>query len=272
MKRILPFVLAVCSSPLFAQSEENPLAELDWKIGPTTSKVGSVATQKVDDGYVFLEASEVRKFDELTQNLYSPDEVGVIAPEDGSWFAVYSWDPIGYVKDDEKESLDSEALLDALRKGNVQSNADRRQRGWDEVTLVGWAREPHYDETTHNLEWALLFDSEGERSVNYNTRILGRGGVMSVMLVCRPEDLSSILPKFKAVLDGFGYTAGNRYAEFRAGDRIAEIGLSALIVGGATAAAVKTGAFKWLWKGIVVAAAAIVGLFKKIFGKGNRNQ
>ena len=77
---------------------------------------------------------------------------------------------------------------------------------------------------------------------------------MSVMLVCRPEDLSSILPKFKAVLDGFGYTAGNRYAEFRAGDRIAEIGLSALIVGGATA------------------AAAIGGLFKKIFGKGNRNQ
>lgn len=272
MKRILPFVLAVCSSPLFAQSEENPLAELDWKIGPTTSKVGSVATQKVDDGYVFLEASEVRKFDELTQNLYSPDEVGVIAPEDGSWFAVYSWDPIGYVKDDEKESLDSEALLDALRKGNVQSNADRRQRGWDEVTLVGWAREPHYDETTHNLEWATQFSSSDGPVVNYNTRILGRGGVMSVMLVCDPEELPTVLPRFKSALKGFDYTAGNRYSEFRAGDHVAEIGLSALIVGGAAAAAVKTGAFKWIWKGLVLIAVAIGGFFKKLFGKGKKSQ
>ena len=272
MKRILPFVLAACTSPLFAQSEKNPLAELDWKFGPTTAKVGSVASQRVEDGYAFLEAPEVRKFDELIQEPYLESEVAVIAPDDLSWFAVYSWDPIGYVKDGEKGSLDSRAIFEAIREGTAEGNAERRRHGWPELKLVEWSREPHYDETTHNLEWALLFDSEGERSVNYNTRILGRGGVMSVMLVCRPEDLSSILPKFKAVLDGFGYTAGNRYAEFRAGDRIAEIGLSALIVGGATAAAVKTGAFKWLWKGIVVAAAAIGGLFKKIFGKGNRNQ
>ena len=61
-------------------------------------------------------------------------------------------------------------------------------------------------------------------------------------------------------------------AEFRAGDHIAEIGLSALIVGGAAAAAVKTGAFKWIGKGLVVLVAAIGGLFRKIFGKGKRDQ
>ena len=99
MKRILPFVLAACTSPLFAQSEKNPLAELDWKFGPTTAKVGSVASQRVEDGYAFLEAPEVRKFDELIQEPYLESEVAVIAPDDLSWFAVYSWDPIGYVKD-----------------------------------------------------------------------------------------------------------------------------------------------------------------------------
>ena len=189
MKRILPFVLAACTSPLFAQSEKNPLAELDWKFGPTTAKVGSVASQRVEDGYAFLEAPEVRKFDELIQEPYLESEVAVIAPDDLSWFAVYSWDPIGYVKDGEKGSLDSRAIFEAIREGTAEGNAERRRHGWPELKLVGWSREPHYDETTHNLEWALLFDSEGERSVNYNTRILGRGGVMSVMLVCRPEDL-----------------------------------------------------------------------------------
>ena len=272
MKRILSLALAACATCVFAQSEEDPFAELDWKTGPTTARVGPVASQKVEEGYVFLEDAGTRKFLELNENPSSKSDVGVIAPDDLSWFAVYSWDPIGYVRDNEKESLDGDAILEALRKGSEQNNAERRRRGWEEMTLLGWAREPHYDETTHNLEWATKFSSSHGTVVNYNTRILGRGGVMRAILVCDPEELSDVLPKFKSALKGFGYTAGNRYSEFRAGDHIAEIGLSALIVGGATAAAVKTGAFKWLWKGIVVIAAAIGGLFKKIFGRGKRDQ
>ena len=95
---------------------------------------------------------------------------------------------------------------------------------------------------------------------------------MSVTLVCEPDKLSSVLPEFKSALRGFDYNAGNRYAEYRKGDRTAEIGLSALILGGAGAAAAKTGAFKWLWKGIVAIALAVGGLFKKIFGKGGEGQ
>lgn len=95
---------------------------------------------------------------------------------------------------------------------------------------------------------------------------------MSVMLVCDPEELPTVLPRFKSALKGFDYTAGNRYSEFRAGDHVAEIGLSALIVGGAAAAAVKTGAFKWIWKGLVLIAVAIGGFFKKLFGKGKKSQ
>lgn len=271
-KRILPVVLAtICTSWLHAQSDYDP-ADLNWKIGPTTAKVGSVASQEVDEGYVFLEASEVRKFDELTRNPYSPTQVGVIAPEDLSWFAVYSFHAIGYVKDDEKGSLDSKAILDAFMKGEKISNAERRRRGWPELKLIGWVREPHYNETTHNLEWAMRFSSESETVINYQTRILGRKGIMSVCLVCEPDQLSTVLPKFRSVLNGFEYTGGNRYAEFRSGDRIAEVGLTGLIVGGATAVAVKTGVFKWIWKGILVIAVAIGGMFKKIFGKGDRQQ
>jgi len=259
-------------SPIFAQSEDSPFAELDWKKGPTTAKVGHVASQKVDSGCLFLEAADVRKFMELTQNLYSESEVGVIVSEDSSWWASYSYDDIGYVSDDEKESLDSRAILETLKKNNEKANIERRQRGWPEMIPLGWAREPHYDEKSHNLEWAVKFSSKDGIVVNYNTRILGRGGVMSVTLVCEPEKLYSVLPEFKSALRGFSYNAGNRYAEYRRGDRTAEIGLSALILGGAGAAAAKTGVFKWLWKGIVVVALAIGGFFKKIFGGGRKGQ
>jgi uncharacterized membrane-anchored protein len=252
------------------KEEKNPFADLDWKVGPTSAKVGSVARQDVGEGYLFLEASDARKFLELNQNPSDESNVGVILSK--NWWASYSYADIGYVSDDEKDSLDSDAILKALREGTKAGNAERRRRGWPELELVGWARKPHYDEKTHNLEWATKLSSADGLVVNYNTRILGRGGVMSVTLVCDPEQLSSVLPQFKAAMSGFGYTSGNRYFEYRKGDRAAEVGLSALILGGAAAVAAKSGAMKWVWKGLVVLAIAIGGFFKKIFGKGKQNQ
>lgn len=262
---------SVCICSAFAQSDENPIAALDWKIGPTTARVGSSAKQEVEEGYAFLEAAEARKFSELNQNPSSDSDVGVIAPKDLSWCAYYMYEDIGYVSDEEKDSLDSDALLDSLKKGTEQSNIERRRQGWPEMTIVGWAREPHYDEKTHNLEWATKYRTENGTGINYTTKILGRRGVMNVVLVCGPDQLSSVLPDFKAALRGFSYNAGSRYFEYRKGDRTAEVGLSALILGGAAAAAAKTGAFKWLWKGIVVVALAIGGFLKKIFG-GKKDQ
>lgn len=279
MKFIKPYLkaFAVCvclvTNPIFAQSEESRLAELkalDWKEGPTTAKVGYVASQKVESGCMFLEAADARKFLELNENPSSSSDIGVIMSD--KWWASYSYDDIGYVSDDEKGSLDSDAILASLKKGTEQGNAERRRRGWPELTVLGWARKPHYDEVSHNLEWAMKISSRDGICVNYNTRILGRGGVMRVTLVCDPDELTSALPEFKSALRGFSYNAGNRYAEYRRGDRTAEIGLSALILGGAGAAAVKTGAFKWLWKGIVVVALAIGGFLKKLLGGGKKDQ
>ena len=71
----------------------------------------------------------------------------------------------------------------------------------------------------------------------------------------------------KAMLEGFEFKQGHRYAEFRSGDRTAAYGLTGLIVGGGTAALVKTGAFKWIWKALVAAAVGVAALLKKIFSR-----
>ena len=135
------------------------------------------------------------------------------------------------------------------------------------MTIVGWETPPRYNDLTQNLEWAIRAQSEGEPVVNHNTRLLGRGGVMEVTLVVDPSLLQETMPKFKAMLEGFEYKTGHKYAEFRAGDKTAAYGLTGLIVGGGTAALVKTGAFKWIWKGLVAAALAIGAFVKKIFSR-----
>ena len=90
---------------------------------------------------------------------------------------------------------------------------------------------------------------------------------MEVTLVTDPSILAATLPKFKTVLSGFDFQEGQKYAEFRPGDKIAEYGLTGLIVGGTTAVLVKSGAFKWLWKAIVLIGIAVAAFIRKLFSR-----
>jgi uncharacterized membrane-anchored protein len=108
--------------------------------------------------------------------------------------------------------------------------------------------------------------------VNFNTRVLGRGGVMSAVLIAGPDGLSAATEEFKSTLAGFEYVSGQRYAEYRPGDKVAKYGLAALVTGGAAAIAVKTGLWKVIvgaavagWKFIAAAAVAVFGAIAKRF-------
>jgi uncharacterized membrane-anchored protein len=139
----------------------------------------------------------------------------------------------------------------------------------------GWQVAPHYDIDTKRLEWgARLRTDKDEKIVNYTSRLLGRTGVMSAVLVSEPASLDADIKEFKSVLKSFTYDSGESYSEFKSGDKVAEYGLAALILGGAAAVATKkgfwavlAGFFAAFWKvlaGLAVAAVAGLGsVFKK---------
>jgi uncharacterized membrane-anchored protein len=192
----------------------------------------------------------------------------MVATEDMRWFAVYEFDRTGYIKDDEKNSLDSDAMLKSMQQREVRANEERRKRGFGTLEVIGWIKAPYYANDTHNLEWATKCkDDKGQFVANHNTRYLGRHGVMTVTLVDSPENLTATMPEFQKVMSGYTYTAENSYQAFKEGDKVAEYGLSALVVGGVAAAAAKSGFFKSFWKlivaGLVTAAGAIRSLFNK---------
>jgi uncharacterized membrane-anchored protein len=201
---------------------------------------------------------------EANQNPVTGKEVGFVAPPRREWFAVFEFDDVGFVPDDEKGQLDAAALLESIKAGTETGNKERQRRGWPIMTILGWEQPPRYDESTHNLEWAIRGESEGNPVINYNTRLLGRRGVMEVTLVTDPSSFAESLPQFKSMLAGFGFSQGQKYGEFRQGDRIAEYGLKGLIIGGGTAVLVKSGALKWLWKLIVPIVIAFGAFFKKV--------
>lgn len=207
------------------------------------------------------------------------DEAGFLSPTNRDWAVYFQYDDCGFVKDDEKDKLDSAKLLKEIRKGNDAGNEYRKEHGNPPLEIVGWEQEPKYDPVTHNLTWAIRATCQGEQIVNYNTRLLGRKGVMEVVLVCDPAELQKNLPEFHAVLAGYKYSSGETYTEYKPGDKIAKYGLGALVLGGAAVGAAKLGLFAWLgvllkkgFKLVVVAVVAIAAFFKKIFAKiFNRN-
>lgn len=279
---VVASVVCVCALIAVGQSKKKPkpspsptpdlswskvYEEIKWQKGPSVGDLGDTAQVKVPDGYVFADARDTRSIMEANHNPTTGREIGFVAADGENWFAVFEFSDVGYVKDDEKDSLDADALLSSIKDATAAGNQERMKRGWPTMTIVGWETPPRYNELSHNLEWAIRAQSEGEPVINHNTRLLGRGGVMEVTLVVDPSLLQETMPKFKAMLAGFDYNQGHKYAEFRAGDRTAAYGLTGLIVGGGTAALVKTGAFKWIWKALVAAALAIGALAKKIFSR-----
>src|SRR2546428_11305562 len=109
---------------------------------------------------------------ELNQNPTSGEELGVMLPTDSSasWFAIFEFEPNGYVKDDEKNHLDADKILASIRAGNDRANEERKKRGWGSVDIVGWYKPPAYDPVTHNLEWSIRRAAGEHRVVNHATR------------------------------------------------------------------------------------------------------
>jgi uncharacterized membrane-anchored protein len=267
------FVLVLFT--LTVQGQRDPgqiiqeLQKLAWQRGPGDGAIGGKATIRIPNGFSFLDERNTRRFLELMGNP-PRDNHYMIAPANLDWFAVFSFDPVGYVKDDEK--IDADALLDTLKKSDEPGNAERKHLGMAPIYTDGWHVPPHYDAGTKRLEWGMrLRDEKGGIHVNYTSRLLGRSGVMSAVLVSSPQTLNDDMRAFNGALTGYQFVAGEQYAEFKQGDRIAEYGLAALVVGGAAAAAAKAGLFKSLGKFLwVIVGGGIAGgwaLLKKLFGR-----
>lgn len=241
------------------------IKSIDWTTSGSGS-LGSMATFQVPDGYRFTGNSGTVKLMEAYGNLTNGSELGYISPLDMSWFAVFEFDGVGYVKDDEKDNLDADKILEQLKEGQLQANKRLAERGMQTLTVTGWQKPPFYNPQTHNLEWAIrLRSGVGGETINYKTKILGRRGVMDVVLVCSEAQLSTVVPEYQKLLTGFTYNKEDSYASFKSGDKIAQYGLTGLIVGGGLLLAAKSGLLGKLMKPIIIGVIAIGAFFKRIF-------
>lgn len=252
-----------------------------WEPGPKQVALGNEVTVGLPAGYAFLPPAPSKKLLELNGSFENEGVLGLFASTDPNenWFVVSSFDDSGFIKDDEE--LDGEEILSELRDGLDAANEERQERGFKPLALDGWAEPPRYDKSQHQLVWALIVSDADGKSVNLNTRILGRRGYVSLNLVTDPNTLAADRRHATTLLSVTKFDNGARYEDFNEdSDKVAEYGLAGLVMAGAGLGAakfVKLGLLAKFSKVILAAviagkkfiilgAAAVFALLRKFIG------
>jgi uncharacterized membrane-anchored protein len=273
--------LDVSEEPVEQQEDAAQVPAQGVKPGPAQVELGHDLALDVPEDHVFLEKSVAAKLLEENGSFYHDNLLGIVASKDeqAPWFVVIRYEDEGYIKDDEK--LDADEILDAIKEGQEQANEERVKRGFKALRIGGWTEAPHYDRVQHHLIWALNASTDDGTSVNYNTRVLGRRGFVSLNLVADPESLEASKPHAMKLLKNTTFKEGARYADFQEGtDKVAEYGLAGIVLGGAGLGAAKLAKVGLLAKMgkfliailiggkkfIAIAAIGLIVLLKKLFG------
>lgn len=250
---------------------------------------GGKAEIKVPQGFKFLNQEQSKSvITELWGNPPSSAEnvLGIIFPEDadafteGSYVFVVEFDEMGYVKDDDAEKINYDDMLKNMQSEEKETNAERVKNGYSTLHFVGWAQKPYYDKDKKVLHWAkeIKFgDSEGPNTLNYDVRVLGRHGVLSLNAVCTMDELPLVKANIDKVLNMASFTEGNTYSDFDPKiDNVAAWTIGGLVAGKILA---KAGIFAILlkflaagWKFIAIGFVAFIGYLKNLFSRKKKEK
>jgi uncharacterized membrane-anchored protein len=276
-----------------AESETDALRarveSIESRLHPQTGDIrlpGANAVLHLGQDYYFLPADEARLV--ITEGWGNPPDavtnvLGIVFQsgrhfyEPDAWGAVITYSSSGYVSDDDAETADYTELLQQLQSGEAEDNQRRAAQGYPAQHLVGWAEQPAYNRATHSVVWAqnLQISGQSENSLNYDVRLLGRNGVLSLNMVTGMSQLAATRQAAHRFAAQAEFTPGNRYADHQSGDRTAEYGVAGLVAAGVgVAVAQKVGflavALLFLKKvGIFIVAgiALLGGWLRRVFSR-----
>ncbi|HKG15727.1 MAG TPA: DUF2167 domain-containing protein [Pyrinomonadaceae bacterium] len=242
---------------------------------------GDIATLDVPENFRYLAPEQADKIlVEAWGNPPGTKTLGMLFPSDVSplseegWGVVITYDEDGHVDDGDANAIDYDEMLKQMREDTAENNKERAEKGYQPMTLYGWAAAPHYDASAHKLYWAreLSVGGSPQHTLNYDIRILGRKGVLSFNAIAAMSRLGDIEESMKQVMAFSDFNAGQRYADFDSKtDNLAAYGIGALVAGKVAA---KVGLFKLMLgailaakKLVVVAVVAVGGIIARLLGR-----
>jgi uncharacterized membrane-anchored protein len=302
MKKILSFLFAVLIGAALYAGDDDSLKlmrekyqhfadsvnkTLKFETGTITLPNG-IAKLNIPAGFKYLNAEQSKYvISDLWGNPPRTNIEGMIFPENGTPFSdssyafIISYEAEGYVKDEDADEFDYDQMLKDFHASEPEENKERVKQGYPSIHVVGWAQKPFYDKQNKVLHWAkeLQFgEADGEvNTLNYDVRILGRKGILSMNAVGTMTELSLVKKDIDKVMHMASFTEGNTYKDFDPKvDQVAAWTIGGLVAGKVLA---KVGLWavigKFLvagWKFILIGLVAIGGFITKFFKRKKEAQ
>jgi uncharacterized membrane-anchored protein len=292
MKKVILAILTtiLISDNNFAQEIDSTQLQINEIEGSLIYKTGIIelesgnATLKIPDGFRYLDKQQsIYVLTDLWGNPADSSILGMLVPAnrgvlaDDGWAFVINYEEMGYVKDDDADDIDYDALLKEMKKETNDANPERIKLGYQPISLVGWASKPFYDKETNTLHWAqeLKFGDMTTNTLNYNLRVLGRKGVLNLNAVATMNELSDVKTNINKIIKCVEYKDGYKYSDFNPDiDNVAAWTIGGLVAGKVLS---KVGFFALLlkfWKLILLGIAGAGGaIWKFLTGwkKDDRN-
>ncbi len=157
----------------------------------------------------------------------------------------------GYVRLDDWNDVDADAMLKSISENTETDNAKRKEVGISALHVVGWVEPPYLDRSTNTVQWAIeVKDDSGDSVLNRVAIVLGRNGYEKIIWIGREGVAGSEL--LKVARSSFSLPTGGHYEDHQEGDRVAEYGIAGLV---ATALGAKVAA--------KIGLIAIIAIFAK---------
>lgn len=289
---LLAVATGVCVPDARAQEGDEVPAEVREFVASLEFRGGEIAVPgadarfRFDDQFRYLEQEDARRvLEQLWGNPPDDTVLGLVVPrgrgllDDNGWAVVVTYSDDGYVSDEDAAAIDYDELLAEMKEGTRDGNDARQEAGYEAIELIGWAEPPRYDAASNKLYWAkeLEFGGSDQHTLNYDIRVLGRRGYLSLNAVAAIDDLADVQAGMQKLLPLVEFDTGARYADFDAStDKVAAYGIAALIGGGIAAKAglfAKLGALLLGLKKLLIPLVLVLAAFgRKIIGLFRRDK
>ncbi len=229
----------------------------------------------VPEGFVFLDRDEAKRL--LVDYWGNPEDraedlLGAYVPNTAkAYFQVQvayfiKYDNCGYIRDDDANSVDYKEMMEQIKEAEIEENENLAEE--DRLVTIGWEFNPKYLAGSHVLVWAKRLSQVNGEVVNYDMRVLGKDGLVSLMAVVDPEDSREVQQREQSIINSLKFDEGYAYSDFdETRDKVSDWTLGGLVAGGILAKSgllTKIGLFLLKgWKVIALAVAGGLGAFFK---------
>jgi uncharacterized membrane-anchored protein len=219
---------AFCIAPLVARAQVGlPDAPGEkWVSGPTVVNLGKVAQLHIPDAsWRFGDGEVAQEFLRKAGNLVPRGLLGIMRSA-ADWTLVFEFQDSGYVKEPPLGQLNADALLKAFQEHFRREHPQAGAARWN----LAWKADPQYNSEDHLAEWALQIDTTSgastESQLNYAVHLLGRRGILKVTTIYRGM---TDVDGFHRLVKGVSFREGERYQDFRAGDKQSAVQLTDIL-------------------------------------------